>query len=555
MNKPRSVIASLILAGLVLLVMSPALASATQALPPDSDASVDVLLEGETVNWMYADFVSQYFHRTLADEVADVPVSGVEEWRLFLCNLGETSPTVETTVELESDRSLLTRPPASVEGVDPYTYSWDATLSGGETWDGAKVFDPESPVEVTFSPGFSVVRDVDVSLFEGPTVWTATITVESPEMPEETYFYVSVLTPSVLQEAEGNVTVEIQGASVDPPEPLVWDSGQAKFKLVNSPEQTHVFTVTMLVTPLVDAVEYRPLVRCAHYHAETVVENTVGPIATTISHPAPDCGTWEITADQVCTWNWRETIDHVVVLEQYANALPVAKATVEPYVAPVGSEFLFNGSGSYDPDGQVVSFEWDFGDGSTSTEAQVAHNYTEPGVYNVVLTVTDDDAATGTDSLVVVVYDPDDGFVTGGGWIDSPEAAYADDLALTGKASFGFVSKYKKGADTPTGQTEFRFTAGDLKFHSDSYDWLVIAGAKAMYKGAGTINGSGSYKFMLTGIDADINTNDAFNIDRFRIKIWEEVDGTKTMVYDNALGDDSDDATTEIGGGSIVIHK
>jgi hypothetical protein len=83
----------------------------------------------------------------------------------------------------------------------------------------------------------------------------------------------------------------------------------------------------------------------------------------------------------------------------------------------------------------------------------------------------------------------------------------------------------------------------------------VIAGAKAKYKGLGTINGSGSYKFMLTGIDADINTKDAFEGDRFRIKIWEEVDGVERLVYDNALGDGSDQATTELGGGSIVIHK
>jgi hypothetical protein len=38
-----------------------------------------------------------------------------------------------------------------------------------------------------------------------------------------------------------------------------------------------------------------------------------------------------------------------------------------------------------------------------------------------------------------------------------------------GKGTFGFVSKYKKGATVPTGQTEFMFQAGDLNFHSSSY--------------------------------------------------------------------------------------
>ena len=49
-----------------------------------------------------------------------------------------------------------------------------------------------------------------------------------------------------------------------------------------------------------------------------------------------------------------------------------------------------------------------------------------------------------------VAYDLDGGFVTGGGLIDSPTGVYKPDPDLTGKATFGFVSKYKKGANTPT---------------------------------------------------------------------------------------------------------
>lgn len=64
---------------------------------------------------------------------------------------------------------------------------------------------------------------------------------------------------------------------------------------------------------------------------------------------------------------------------------------------------------------------------------------------------------------------------------------------MTGRANFGFVSKYKMGKTTPIGTTEFQFKAGDINFHSDTYEWLVIAGAKAMYKGVGTINGAGNF--------------------------------------------------------------
>jgi hypothetical protein len=114
-----------------------------------------------------------------------------------------------------------------------------------------------------------------------------------------------------------------------------------------------------------------------------------------------------------------------------------------------------------------------------------------------------------------------------------------------GKATFGFVSKYKKGASVPTGNTEFQFKAGDLNFHSSSYDWLVVTGSNyAKYKGRGTINGepapnSEDYKFMLWAGDDDPDT--------FRIRIWWEENGTEHIVYDNGMDQ-------EIGGGSIVIH-
>jgi hypothetical protein len=150
------------------------------------------------------------------------------------------------------------------------------------------------------------------------------------------------------------------------------------------------------------------------------------------------------------------------------------------------------------------------------------------------------------------VYDPSGGFVTGGGWIWSPAGAYADDETLEGKANFGFVAKYKKGANVPDGQTEFVFTAGNLNFHSSSYDWLVVAGAKAMFKGTGTVNGAGNYGFMLSAVDAA--QTPSTDVDLFRIKIWDK-DSGDDVVYDNQLGDAEDAVpTTAIGGGSIIVH-
>ncbi len=187
----------------------------------------------------------------------------------------------------------------------------------------------------------------------------------------------------------------------------------------------------------------------------------------------------------------------------------------------------------------------------------VTGSYTYPyaGVYivTVELTFTNDCTSSVTKEFsYAVVYDPSEGFVTGGGWINSPVGASSLYPLAEGKAIFGFVSKYKKGQSTPTGNTEFQFNAGDLNFHSDSYDWLVIAGHKAMYKGTGTINGTGTYGFMLSAIDEKLTPST--DVDLFRIKIW--IKGTDTVIYDNQSGENDDaDLTTEIAGGQIVIHK
>jgi PKD repeat protein len=217
-----------------------------------------------------------------------------------------------------------------------------------------------------------------------------------------------------------------------------------------------------------------------------------------------------------------------------------------PYVGAVGSAIVFDGAASSDPDNDPLTYAWDFGDGDMATGATPSHTYSDAGIYDVCLTVNDGYVDSEEACTIAVIYDPSAGFVTGGGWIDSPEGAYVPDPTLVGKATFGFVSKYKKGATVPTGNTEFQFKTADLNFHSSSYDWLVVTGSDyARFKGSGTINGEGEYKFMLWAGDGT-GTNGA---DTFRINIWEEDEETaaETVIYDNG-------SNQEVGGGSIVVH-
>ena len=70
-----------------------------------------------------------------------------------------------------------------------------------------------------------------------------------------------------------------------------------------------------------------------------------------------------------------------------------------------------------------------------------------------------------------MVYDPNGGFVTGGGWINVASGSYIrpNPLTMSGRANFGFNSQYKKNANVPTGETEFNFQLGNMDLHSTQY--------------------------------------------------------------------------------------
>lgn len=196
---------------------------------------------------------------------------------------------------------------------------------------------------------------------------------------------------------------------------------------------------------------------------------------------------------------------------------------------------------------------------STGLACSASMNAPAAGLYRVTVTVTDDDLGSATQAfpaggMLIVIYDPSAGFVTGGGWINSPAGAckYAACTSSTiGKATFGFVSKYisQKDKTSPvlTGNTEFQFQAGDLNFKSSSYEWLVVNGnsGRAQYKGEGTVNGVANYGFILTAYDG--------SPDQFRIKVWDI--GTGHVIYDNQMNEpDTSTLATALGGGSVIIH-
>lgn len=85
------------------------------------------------------------------------------------------------------------------------------------------------------------------------------------------------------------------------------------------------------------------------------------------------------------------------------NTAPVAVAAAAPGAGTAPLPVAFSSAGSFDPDGTIAAWRWDFGDGTTSDAASPAKTYTVAGNYTARLTVTDNLGATGSATVAISV--------------------------------------------------------------------------------------------------------------------------------------------------------
>ena len=152
--------------------------------------------------------------------------------------------------------------------------------------------------------------------------------------------------------------------------------------------------------------------------------------------------------------------------------------------APLSVQFTDT---SIDPDGTVASWNWDFGDGGTSTAQNPGHTYKSAGTYTVTLTVTDDDDATDSASATISVSSGETVSIyieAESGTLDSPMEIGDDPNPKASGGEYVYAPAGSGDTTNPTAEAVYNI---EIPYAGDYYLWLRMHGPTgdndAMYIG------------------------------------------------------------------------
>ena len=137
--------------------------------------------------------------------------------------------------------------------------------------------------------------------------------------------------------------------------------------------------------------------------ADGGTSNEADPVYTFVAD-----GTYVVSLTVEDAEGLTDTATVTIVVGESDNLPPVAVIGANPLIGSVPLEVEFIGRNSTD-DFEIVSYSWDFGDGTTSTLTDPTHTYTDPGEYTVELIVEDAEGLTGTATVVITVLEAGDG--------------------------------------------------------------------------------------------------------------------------------------------------
>ena len=175
----------------------------------------------------------------------------------------------------------------------------------------------------------------------------------------------------------------------------------------------------------------------------------------------------------------------VIDLRYPANEPPIASFTYSPKHPVVNQTISFNASPSYDPDGNITCYEWDFGDGTNGTGKIVNHSYSSADTYKIALTVTDNDGATNSSSQYITIREANQIYLpfVMKNYSSGPQPLPPIKRVLFDEAHSEWVSiegNYTEFADNlrSNGYTVERITTGPITYNTlKNYDVYVIGTA------------------------------------------------------------------------------
>ena len=149
------------------------------------------------------------------------------------------------------------------------------------------------------------------------------------------------------------------------------------------------------------------------------------------------------------------------LLARFISDRPPVSNPGGPYTANVSQGLQFSGTASSDPDGTIITYQWDFGDGSTGTGATPTHTYSAIGTYTVTLIVTDNSGSRNSAQTTANISNPSSATlssvavsptsVTGGG--SAHGKVTLSGAAPTGGATVTLTSSNTAAAQVPASVT------------------------------------------------------------------------------------------------------
>ncbi len=208
----------------------------------------------------------------------------------------------------------------------------------------------------------------------------------------------------------------------------------------------------------------------------------------------------------------------IITINAPGNMSPSGAANATPQNGTAPLDVQFAGTGS-DSDGSIVSYDWDFGNGDTSTEQSPAYVYTTPGTYTAVLVVTDNLGATASDSLLIEVYDRQIHYPTGDRGVyeftATGQSNFADLKVWQHESNHGGRALMKFDDAMLVGLHQDNIVSATLRFYAAGKEGGFIAAAPGSADTSGNphaanplCNGTACVKvdIMTQGIPGEVNT-------------------------------------------------